>query len=360
MGTKKTILNQNYENYWKLTLEYSDIYGVKYNRTLKIIVDFIDNNYVTTFNFSSKYKELQEKLDKVYPKKDMASVRKSINQFVKLGFIKYQLSGYHKKVKKFLNETNKERKRRIFSEIVYSSASFNSSITEESQEKEVNFFIKTLEVNHSLNKDEIMGLVLTTPSAYVKGYLNKQELEESVRFSQSIGFDERKYNQLRFISEVFGKLEGICYDGEKFYLETDSSVEDAQIVTTKKRDNYLQRLYKNQLKQESKELFGDVVCMISKVPYYAMIASHIKPFVDSLAQEEYDPQNGLLLGKDLDFMFDQGYISVADDGKIILCDGIKSKIVEYHRLENLYIDTRLLTPERREYLNYHRNYIFKN
>ncbi len=27
MGKKKSIKNQKYENYWKLTLEYSDIFG---------------------------------------------------------------------------------------------------------------------------------------------------------------------------------------------------------------------------------------------------------------------------------------------------------------------------------------------
>lgn len=99
--------------------------------------------------------------------------------------------------------------------------------------------------------------------------------------------------------------------------------------------------------------------MISKVPYYAMIASHIKPFIDSSPKEEYDSQNGLLLGKDLDFLFDQGYISIDNSGQIILCSDIREKIVKYHKLRGLYLDNRLLTNERKNYLNYHRNFIFK-
>ncbi len=361
MGAKKTILNQNYEDYWKLTLEYSDIYSSKYNGTLKVIIDYIDKTEISSDHeiFQFQYKELQKKVYSVYPKEDMGSVRKSINQFVKLGFINCGLTGYHLKAKNFLKETNREKKQRLFSEILYSSASFKSSITNKSEEKEINFFIKTLEHNQTLNQDEILGILLTIPSNYSKGYINENELGEFVRLAKEIDFYRRKYNQLRYIIDIFKKLDGICYQNGKFYLE-DTYIENDKNETIKKiRDSYLQRLYKNQLKQETQEIFGDVVCMISQVPYYAMIASHIKPFVVSEDTEEYDAQNGLLLGKDLDFLFDQGYISIDNDGKIILSKNIREKIVKYHRLENLYIDKRLLTKERKIYLSYHRNRIFK-
>ena len=361
MGTKRVILEQNYEDYWRLTLEYSDITSIKYNGTLRIIVDYIDKINISPNHkiFQQQYKELQNKVNNVYPKEDMGSVRKSINQFIKLGFIKYRLSGYHEKTKKFLNETNLERKKRLFSEIVYSSASFRSSVTEDSEEKEINFFIKTLEHNHSLTEDEVLGIILTIPSSYSKGYLEKNELMELVKLAKEINFRERKYNQLRYIIDIFKKLEGVYYQNGNFYLEETFIEDDKEGRTRKVRDNYLQRLYQNQLKQESKELFGDIVCMISQVPYYAMIASHIKPFAISQEKEEYDSQNGLLLGKDLDFLFDQGYISIDNSGKIMVWDGIREKIAEYHNLRGLYIDTRLLTNERRSYLNYHRNFIFK-
>lgn len=40
MGKKLT--TQKYENYWKLTVEYSNINGSRFNNTLEAIVDFID------------------------------------------------------------------------------------------------------------------------------------------------------------------------------------------------------------------------------------------------------------------------------------------------------------------------------
>lgn len=360
MTNKKIIENQNYEDYWKLTLEYSDINSEKYNNTLKIIVNFIDNNIISENKkiFEKQYKELQEKINAIYHKKDMASIRKSINQFIKLGFIEYRLKGYHKKTKSFLNVSG-EKKKNLFSEILYSSASFKSSVTNYSEEKEINFFIKTLEKNNFLTDDDVLALITTTPSNHSKGYLTRKELNAQINFVKAIKFKERKYNQLAYIIDILKKLDGVCYKNNKFYLE-DTNIEDSKKESTKKvRDNYLQRLYKNQLKQESIELFGDTVCMISKVPYYAMIASHIKPFIKATSSEEYDSQNGLLLGKDLDFLFDQGYISIDDNGKIIFYKNIRKEIVEYHHLQDLYIDSRLLTHERKEYLKYHREFILK-
>jgi len=38
---------QNYENYWWITVEYTDIHGERFNGTLQIIVDYIDNNDVS-------------------------------------------------------------------------------------------------------------------------------------------------------------------------------------------------------------------------------------------------------------------------------------------------------------------------
>ena len=80
----------------------------------------------------------------MYPKADKASVRKTINQFIKLGFIKPYLRGYHNLTKKFLNTTDTELKKSIFSTIFYENASFSSSVTTDATDtKETNFLLKT-------------------------------------------------------------------------------------------------------------------------------------------------------------------------------------------------------------------------
>ena len=44
-NSKKASVTQNYENYWKLTVETTNIHGSQFIDTLRIIIDFIDENH---------------------------------------------------------------------------------------------------------------------------------------------------------------------------------------------------------------------------------------------------------------------------------------------------------------------------
>jgi len=101
--------SQNYEDYWKLTLEYSDINSDKFLGTLSIIVNFIDKNSSEEYS-KEKYDRLQQEVFDTFPKEDMGSVRKSINQFIKLGFINFELRSYHPNTKDFINAKTKRKR----------------------------------------------------------------------------------------------------------------------------------------------------------------------------------------------------------------------------------------------------------
>jgi predicted restriction endonuclease len=50
-----------------------------------------------------------------------------------------------------------------------------------------------------------------------------------------------------------------------------------------------------------------------------LIASHIKPWrLCDTAEERLDGMNGLLLTPDADLLFDRGFISLADDGDVLV------------------------------------------
>lgn len=57
--------------------------------------------------------------------------------------------------------------------------------------------------------------------------------------------------------------------------------------------------------------------MLEKLAYPVLIASHIKPFILSDDTEAYDPNNGLLLSRTLDSLFDLKYISFDDEGNMV-------------------------------------------
>jgi len=143
------------------------------------------------------------------------------------------------------------------------------------------------------------------------------------------------------------------------YFEDDARIifGDSLKVEVKKRDNYLHRIYKNLLKEEVEEKLTATKCMVEKLSYPSLVASHIKPFIDSSDDEAYDPNNGLLLSRNFDILFDQGYITFDNNGSIICSNKLSKDVVEY--ISNYRLDSSFINQKRLEYLDYHRQNKFK-
>lgn len=349
---KKKVKNQVYENYWNLTMAWTNFNGSKFLKTLKITVDFIDNNKKRYA--PEVYDKLQQKISTELDL-DCQSVRKGVNELVKLGFVNSFLRGYHPLSKDYLNTTNEEERNLLLSKIVYSNASFQRSVTKESDIREINFVINTLEHLTCL-EDKYLGVLISTNIAnYPQGYISFEDLDLLYNREKRSKFEQRKYNQIGYLKGLLKKLNGIVYRNGKFCLEKDTDkiqVEDEQKAEIKGRDPYLQRIYKQQLKKESFDVLGRVKCMVERLEYPVLIASHIKPFRNSNKEEAFDPNNGLLLSKNLDSLFDLNYISFTDDGYIIFYDRTPDDIKQFWKTYQL--DKRFINPERLRYLSYHR------
>lgn len=348
--------NQVYEDYWTITLSYTDIYGDKFNTSLKLILDFIDLFQITEDSFNSElYNRLQKKLNEVYNLNEI-SIRKIINQFVRLGFVHCKLAGYNPDSRKFLNAKTNEEKRILFSKIIYQNASFKRDVTSNSEEKEINFLLKTLAYSGPLTVDDRVALMLTNISQVKKDFLTREELEEKKRYAEVIDFKERKYNQIDHFTNLLSKLSDVYLDRDKtLYLSEDDMPDDFEL---EKRDPYLHRLYKSNLKEESVQLYSKELCYLEKLDYPSLVASHIKPFIKSLPNEQYDKNNGLLLSRGMDALFDKGYISFNDDGTIILSNRLSDEVKKH--LQNYSLDKIILNKKRLSYLSYNRDYVFKN
>ncbi len=380
MSTKRAKQNQQYDEYWKLTVEYTDIFGAPFNNTLKVIVKFIDDNIEKINNidiekyksknkeekskFQDLYGELQSIIFTIYHKEDFGSIRKSINQFVKLGFISPYLKGYHKLTKKFLNisSSDKEMKKSVFSEIFYDNASFNSSITNNNtNKKEINFLLKTLMYHPDkvLSKQDIIALMVTDLSSFSKGYLTADELKEQYNYSKAIDFEENKYNQIAYMFTFLNLMPDLTAHKDKGVAFAEDGLVLSDIDTT--RDPYMHALYRNNLKLESKRVYNDIVCYVEKIPYKGLVASHIKPCHVCLEElnttEAYDYNNGLLIQQNIDAYFDKFDLSFNDDGTMLIASNVDKNIAEKYCKYTL--DKEILTPERLKYLSYHRNRFFE-
>lgn len=370
-GTKKRRNVEIYENYWKFTAAHLDITGTKFNNCLNVIVMFIDKNLLAlkenaeqglNFSDSDLYKNLQDQIVEISGFKGTdatLSARKAINQFVKIGFVYPLLIGYHSLVKSFIAETNDAKKTIIFSKIFYEASSLASDVTLDNRQlKHVNFLLKTLDENGSLDKKDITALMVTNISNYPKGYLTRSDLDLQYKYAITIGFDDRKYNQISHLKGYLKRFTDLVYDKneERFWFADDPSIADRDFDVTYRRDGVKHRIYKEELKEESKSLYGEAVCYLDKRPYKSLIASHIKPCVDCLKEDRedqaYDVNNGLLLSPTVDSYFDKKDITFADDESIIVGKDVADSVrVEFQKYS---LDKNLLNNSRKRYLEYHR------
>ncbi len=347
---------QNYEKYWKLTNAFTDYNGEGFLETLKISVIFIDEFKEENYS-SEKYSRLQEKIQGTLGI-ELISVRKAINQLVKLGFINSFLVSYNVDSIEYLRAKTNRKRQTLLSKIVYTSSSFNRSINDDSSLHQLNFLVDTLVENGKLNIEEIIALMMVDIESIRKGYLTKEELNLYVINAQQIKFIERKYNQIGYLINLLRKLDDIVFIKNELYFTEDAKQifgENLEIIN-RKRNPYLHLIYKNQLKEESFSVFESEKCMVEKLTYPVLIASHIKPFAISNEFESYDPNNGFLLSRNIDALFDLGYITFENDGKIKFSDKLSNDVIKFvsnYKLENIFLNEKRL-----EYLEFHRNEVF--
>lgn len=115
-----------------------------------------------------------------------------------------------------------------------------------------------------------------------------------------------------------------------------------------------QEKFKKDLVKEYKK------CIISNISFKPLLEGcHIRPWSDSeLNKERLDVNNGILLTRNFHKLFDDGFITFSDEGKLIL-----SKLLDYETVDKLGIEhgrqyNLKLNPERKKYMRYHRENIF--
>jgi len=86
-------------------------------------------------------------------------------------------------------------------------------------------------------------------------------------------------------------------------------------------------------------------------------ASHIKPWRNSSNSERLDGNNGLLLTPHIDHLFDRGYISFADNGKILLSVSLSHEVAQVFGVLGLQ-PTGSFNDGQKSYLAYHREKVF--
>jgi putative restriction endonuclease len=100
-------------------------------------------------------------------------------------------------------------------------------------------------------------------------------------------------------------------------------------------------------------------CRVTKVEKREHLrASHCKPWRTSTNEERLNGENGLLLTPTIDHLFDRGFISFEDDGRLII-----SPVAHIESLQRMGVETKLplsvgtFSEGQRTFLEHHRNYV---
>lgn len=101
-------------------------------------------------------------------------------------------------------------------------------------------------------------------------------------------------------------------------------------------------------------------CAVTGLAVPALLrASHIKPWAECESDaERLDIYNGLLLAPHLDAAFDRGFITVADDGLIVVSDVLDTDARATLGVDRL-LYVRALADGHRAYLPWHRDRVFQ-
>lgn len=171
-----------------------------------------------------------------------------------------------------------------------------------------------------------------------------------------IGQEARVLMQGSYIAEDaegFGKGLPEWKEHLRHVIETDST-----LVDTVKEQIILARRGQGRFKEAVHLL--ERQCRVTKVSRLEHLrASHIKPWRDSSNDERLDGENGFLLTPNIDHLFDRGFVSFEDNGRLLISPvAHTSSLLKMGVPVDEAINVGGFTEGQRSYLDYHRNEVF--
>ena len=133
---------------------------------------------------------------------------------------------------------------------------------------------------------------------------------------------------------------------EKYTEELEGKEKEAVVKVRINQDKFREKLI-NKYKK---------CCLCNVNMNELLVASHIKPQSISDANEKLDIHNGLLMCPNHDKLFDRGYISFDDTGRILMSERLDDNNRMYMNITaKMKID---ITEENIKYIKYHRKNVF--
>ena len=164
------------------------------------------------------------------------------------------------------------------------------------------------------------------------------------------------YGEPTVDAEVIDYIKNYSNDYEERIETVEKDLSDA---VGEERDAIVKvRVNQDKFREGLLKRFHSKCCLCGVDDEPLLRASHVKPWAVSDEHEKLDLANGLLLCPNHDKLFDAGYISFDENGKIIISDEISNNSKVFMNVhEDMIIE---VTEDNAEYIKYHRENLFRN
>ncbi len=157
----------------------------------------------------------------------------------------------------------------------------------------------------------------------------------------------------RLFVDYFGEVES-----QTTVTEQITEIENSDSSAEEKLQLTRARIGQGKYRQELLELCP--FCPITLVSDdRLLIASHIKPWAKSNAQEKVDPYNGFMFTPNIDLLFDRGFITFTNDKHMKISPWLSKMTCSKLNIVPDKKYDMLPTEGRENYLEYHRTEVFK-
>jgi putative restriction endonuclease len=155
-------------------------------------------------------------------------------------------------------------------------------------------------------------------------------------------------------TDARGELDHIDYE-----IQEDAEAQNiaaSHLAKTQREQLILARIGQGVFRSNVEKI--EACCRITGVDdKRLLIASHIKSWKDSNNRERLDGNNGFLMSPHVDKLFDRGWISFSNDGKILLRDKKIQAVLAAWAIDPLK-DVGKFSERQKIYLEYHRDMTF--
>ncbi len=210
--------------------------------------------------------------------------------------------------------------------------------------------------------DYLSRLKFLTQYYTLDSSFNEDTLTHIIQSEKLIYTDRNKYNTKKSISDFkSGLFKFLNFINSGYIAQVESEIEQKisaiqrqRTITETERENIIKsRLGQGLFRDKLIALWRGCAVTGCKMTNL-LIASHIKPWAESTNEERLDAYNGLLLIPNIDKLFDRGYVSFLNNGRIILSKHLQNEEYEIFGINKRLKLNHPISTQHMGYLDYHR------